>query len=182
MAQKASQQSPRGKRTRVVLNVEDIRINADPLKIGEMVHKLIADSEFRESFHEDPIAELRTVGIRVPERLRSQITRENVNATLETMIEGSYAVESPAALPAVAVGVSVGTDPGTAPVVIVGVTVVTGTSTFCLTQKTVPFERKAELWSGLAARQANQRAKRADLEKLNKRLAKDAKSQARDKK
>ena len=69
-----------------------------------------------------------------------------------------------------AVGVAVGTDPGTAPVVIVGVTIATGTSTFSITQKTAPFERKAELWTGLAARQENQRVKKADLEKVNKRL------------
>ena len=168
MALKDRSQSGRGKEPRVVLDVKDIRIDANPLKIGELMQKLIQDSNFRESFHKDPVSELRAVGISVPPRIGRKITREKVNATLEKLIENSYGTENSAVLPAV--GVSVGTDPGTAPVVIVGVTIATGTSTFSFTQKTAPFERKAELWSGLAARQENQRVKKADLEKVNKRL------------
>jgi|SoiMethySBSTD1v2_1073268.scaffolds.fasta_scaffold265638_2 hypothetical protein len=162
---------------RVVLDVEDIRIDANPLKIGELMQKLITDSGFRDTFHKDPVSELRAVGIRVPERIRRKITKEKVNATLEKLIENSYGTENAAVLPAV--GVSVGTDPGTAPVVIVGVTIATGTSTFSITQKTAPFERKAELWSGLAARQQNQRVKKDDLEKVNKRLKAGSKTSGR---
>jgi hypothetical protein len=166
------------KKRRVVLDAEDIRIDADPLKLGELMHNLITDAGFRESFHKDPLSELRSVGISVPERLREKITRENVNATLESLIEGSYASESASLSPAVGVVVGSGTAPATVPrvYVVAGIQVATGTSTFSFTLNTIPFERKAELWSGLAARQAGQRAKKADFEKLEKELEDDSKT------
>ena len=140
---------------RVVLNVEDIRVDANPETIASMMNALIYLPSYRKRFEEDPVAHLKEVGIDVPAQTAGQITPERIRLTLDSLTEGGEE-RAAAILPAVAVVVRVGTRPATAPGVEVGVTVAVGTSTFSRT----PAERIDEIQRGLAARQQGQEIKR----------------------
>lgn len=109
----------------VTLNIDDIRVDADPEKLGQMMNRLMTDPAYRKQFESDPVAGLKSYGINVPASARERITREAIDATLQQMTEGGDATTLN-----VAVGVRVGTRPGTRPGVSVGVRVATGTSTF----------------------------------------------------
>ena len=117
----------------IKLNADEIRVETDPEKLGEMMSRLMSDRDFRERFEADPVSELRTYGITVPESARDKITPESIDATISSMTEGG----DPARFEAlsVLVGVRVGTRPGTRPGVSVGVRVATGTSTFGVAQR-----------------------------------------------
>lgn len=110
---------------RVIINSDEVSVDADPEKLGEMMDKIINDADFRRSFEADPVRELGNYGISVSPAARQTITPENIDATIEEMTEGQG---EPTVN--VAVGVKVGTRPATRPGVNVGVRVVTGTRTF----------------------------------------------------
>lgn len=117
--------------TREILDVEQIRVTADPETIVTMMSALIHIPSYRKNFEADPVGHLREVGIEVPPAVGDQITPESIRMTLDELTEGG---EEPAValavIPGVAVAVRVGTRPGTSPGVRVGVSVATNTSTF----------------------------------------------------
>lgn len=140
---------------RVILNVEDVRVDANPDTIVSMISALIHIPSYRKSFEADPVAHLEECGITVRENLVDKITPESIRATLDELTEGSEE-QTVAAIPGVGVLVRVGTRPGTSPGVRVGVQVATQTSTFA-----EPAEPSARgQGTGLAARQKEQEVKR----------------------
>jgi hypothetical protein len=110
---------------RVIINSDEVSVDADPEKLGEMMDKIINDAEFRKTFEADPVRELGNYGISVSPTARQAITPENIDATIEEMTEGQG---EPTVN--IVVGVKVGTRPATKPGVSVGVRVITGTRTF----------------------------------------------------
>jgi hypothetical protein len=112
---------------RVIINSDEVSVDADPEKLGEMMDKIINDADFRKSFEADPVRELGNYGISVSPSVGQTITPEAIDATIQDMTEGED-VEPPNV--AILVGVRVATKPATRPGVSVGVRVVTGTRTF----------------------------------------------------
>ncbi|HEX2223716.1 MAG TPA: hypothetical protein VHN15_05900 [Thermoanaerobaculia bacterium] len=141
------------KSDRVVLNVEDIRVDASPDVIATMMSALIHIPSYRKSFEQDPVGHLQECGISVPSQIGEQITPESIRLTLNDLTEGGEE-QTVAAIPGVAVAVRVGTSPGTRPGVSVGVRVATGSSTFAIAQPELTRE------GGLAGRQKGQELKR----------------------
>lgn len=140
---------------RVVLNVGDIRVDAEPGSIVTLVHSLIHNEEYRKAFETDPVGCLKDCGIDVPEEMRDRITPESIRATIDQLTEGSEAQLFVA--PGVAPAIRVGTRPGTRPGVSVGVRVATGTSTFAAAEE----PELHKVWQeGLVARQKAQDYKR----------------------
>lgn len=138
---------------RIVLNVEDIRVDANPDAIASMMSALIHIPSYRKSFEADPVAHLRECGIGVPDGFDARITPESIRSTLDDLTEGGEE-RTAAAIPGVAVVVRVGTRPGTNPSVSVGARVATGTAVFARP------ESEEERGTGLAPRQQGQAAKR----------------------
>lgn len=143
---------------RIILNVEEIRVDANPETIASMMSALIHIPSYRNNFEADPIAHLEECGIQVPENLRSQITSESIRVTIDDLTEGGEE-RTAAAVPGVAVAVRVGTSPGTRPGVSVGVRVATGTAVFARVSVA-----EDEL-GGLTARQKGQAVKRQNRAK-----------------
>ncbi len=138
---------------RVVLDLQDIRVDADPNTIVSMVSALIHIPSYRKRFEANPVAHLRECGIKIPADVARKITPQSIRMTLEELKEGAeIAPAETALLPGVGVAVRVGTRPGTMPGVRVGVMVGTMTRTFAV--------RLEEERTGLVARQKAQRIRR----------------------
>ncbi len=119
---------------RVMLEVGDVHVDADPEQLGEMVEKLVYDPSYRKEFEENPAKHLGECGIMIPPHVADAINRKSIDEAIFRRTEGSgdlavTAAEPGAVLPGVAVGVRVGTRPGTRPGVNVGVRVATNSST-----------------------------------------------------
>ena len=141
---------------RVVLNVGDIRIDADPAIIARMMHDLIHKPAFRKAFEADPLAYLQECGINVPKNLREKITSQSIDATLSEFKGRGEAQLWPGVFPLVRVG----TRPGTHPAVRVGVMVATETEIFGITR-----EKDLIGIDGLTSRQRANRMRQAKLER-----------------
>jgi hypothetical protein len=140
----------------VVLDVEDIRVDASPEAIASMMSALINVPTYRKAFEKNPVACLKEVGINVPSRVAKQISPQSIRNTLDGLTEGGEE-KATAAVPGVAVAVRVGTRPGTRPGVSVGVRVATGTSTFAAVGTE---DALKESKPGLSSRQKGQQIKR----------------------
>lgn len=139
---------------RVVLDLQDIRVDADPNTIASMMSALIHIPSYRKRFEANPVTHLRECGIKIPADVARKITPQSIRMTLDELAEGAAAAPADTALlPGVFVLARVATRPGTSPGVRVGVMVATETRTFADV-------RLEEEGTGLVARQKSQRVRR----------------------
>ncbi|MBA7678523.1 hypothetical protein ES703_86799 [subsurface metagenome] len=148
---------------RIVLNVGDIRIDADPAIIARMMHDLIHKPEFRKAFEADPLEYLHECGINVPKDLKEKITPE----TIDAMLSEFKRVGEAQLWPGVGVLVRVATRPGTSPMTRVGVMVCTETEIAGVLDKGL---------IGIDGLTASQRAARMRQEELERSREKPKKS------
>jgi len=99
-------------RNRLVLNLGDVKIDADPLQIARLIHDLVNKKAFRRVFEADPVGALREAGIKVPEEYAERITPAAIDKGLAQFKERAD-VEARFA-PGVGVAVGVHTDPAVA--------------------------------------------------------------------
>lgn len=111
---------------RIVLNLGEVKVDANPTELAALVHHLSTNAEFREIFEADPVTCLRDCGLEISEQAAKRVTPDAIKATLDQLKEGNEVAAIPA--PGVAPAIRVGTNPATRPGVNVGVRVVTGSS------------------------------------------------------
>lgn len=105
---------------KISLDLENVRIDADPVVVAGMVHNLINNPDYRKVFEDSPAECLEECGIMVDPEIRKQMTTANISKALDSLKE-RIGPEEVAFVPGVAPAVRVGTSPGVRVGVQVGV-------------------------------------------------------------